>query len=160
MDGVSLAPAACAADYTAARTLFEEYAGLLGVDLCFQNFAAELQQLETMYGPPAGRLLLARLRETSIGCIGCIGVRRLTPEDCEMKRLYVRGEYRGGGLGRELARAAMASAFELGYRRMLLDTLREMTAARALYQSLGFRECAPYYANPLEGVRFMALELR
>jgi GNAT superfamily N-acetyltransferase len=144
------------AEYGAARALFQEYAAGLAIDLGFQGFAAELNQLQTMYGAPAGFLLLARGTDEFIGCIG---VRRWSADSCEMKRLYVRDAARGSGLGRTLVLEAIQRARHAGYRRMLLDTLADMIAARALYSALGFLACEPYCHNPNPGTAFMALEL-
>jgi putative acetyltransferase len=143
-------------EYAAARALFEEYAARLGVDLGFQGFAAELNQLQHMYAPPAGCLLLAR---DDGRFIGCIGVRQFSADCCEMKRLYVKDAARGRGLGRTLVLAAIEAATSIGYRRMLLDTLADMLAARRLYAQLGFRDCEPYRHNPIPGTAFMALDL-
>ncbi len=151
-----LREAAGTADYAAARALFEEYAALLKIDLCFQGFAAELTQLSDMYAPPSGCLLLA---SDGSRAIGCGGIRRLSEDSCEMKRLYVRPEVRGANLGRLIAQGLIAKARSLGYARMLLDTLIDMVPARTLYRSLGFRETAPYYANPLPGVVYMEIDL-
>jgi putative acetyltransferase len=156
-DPVEIFEARTAADYAAARGLFVEYADQLGVDLCFQNFAAELDHLPEMYGPPVGCLLLG-LDQGQV--VACVGVRRLSDEVCEMKRLYVRSAHRRTGLGRRLAAASVAEARARGYRRMVLDTLASMTPARTLYGALGFRETTPYYANPLPDVVYLALELR
>jgi GNAT superfamily N-acetyltransferase len=147
------------ADYSAARALVQEYAAALGIDLGFQGFAAELEQLQTMYAAPGGFLLLARSADDFV-FVGCIGVRRCSEDSCEMKRLYVRDAARGSGLGRTLALEAIRRARRAGYQRMLLDTLAGMTAARALYSTLGFRACEPYCHNPIPGTTFMALDLR
>lgn len=153
---VRIDPARTESEFAIARGLFEEYAARLGVDLCFQGFGAELTALDTMYASPTGCLLLARLDDTAVGCAG---VRKLSGERCEMKRLYVRDGLRGLGIGRKLAVRLLAMARELGYRSMVLDTLEGMSEARGLYRSLGFRECAPYYDNPLAGVVYMELDL-
>lgn len=143
-------------DFAAARELFLEYAAQLQIDLCFQGFAAELDRLTTVYAPPSGCLILARSGDHPIGC-GAI--RRLSGDACEMKRLYLRPQARGTGLGRTLAERLVFRAKALGYARMYLDTLLDMHPARTLYVSLGFRETGPYYDNPLPGVVYMALDL-
>lgn len=152
----TLAQAQSEAEFDIARALFTEYADKLGVDLSFQGFGSELRMLNTMYGPPGGRLILVRQGEQYVGCVG---VRRISIEVCEMKRLYVRDAARGSGLGRRLAQASLEAARALGYRRIVLDTLAPMSAARDLYATLGFQEIAPYYSNPIEGAIYMALEL-
>jgi GNAT superfamily N-acetyltransferase len=118
--------------------------------------AGELRGLPGDYGRPSGRLLLARIVGEPAGCVA---LRALRDGDAEMKRLYVRDDYRGMGVGRMLAEAVIDEARGMGYRRLLLDTLPTMDAARAMYASLGFAECAAYNDNPVEGVRFMALAL-
>ena len=142
------------------RELFEEYAASLDVDLCFQNFARELAELPGAYSSPGGCLLLAD--EDGQRVLGCIALRSLAGPDAtigEVKRLYLRPQARGAGVGRALATAVIARARAAGYERLKLDTLSTMTQARRLYTTLGFRECAPYYANPLPDVTYMTLEL-
>ena len=141
-----------AAEFAVGRVLFEEYAAQLGVDLCFQNFAAELERLPQMYGAPSGCLLLARQNGSEVGCGA---VRHLSGTVCEMKRLYVKPPLRGSGLGRRLAVGLIDKGIALGYTHMVLDTLKTMTAALRLYHSLGFREIPAYYANPMPEVAYL-----
>jgi GNAT superfamily N-acetyltransferase len=146
------------ADISAARELFVEYQAWLGVDLCFQGFATELATLPGDYAPPRGRLLLARTGDDEIA--GCIALRPLDDERCEVKRLFVRLDHHGGGIGRLLIERLVDEARAIGYRTMVLDTLPQMQAAQHLYQAFGFRDIPAYYHNPTPGVRYLALDLR
>lgn len=140
-----------------ARVLFREYQAAIGLDLCFQNFDVEVASLPGVYAPPEGRLLFAY--DDGILC-GCVGLRQLDLETCEMKRLFVRVQFRGSGAGRMLTDRIIAEARAAGYKRMRLDTLPGiMDRAIALYRELGFTDIAPYYYNPVEGAKFMELEL-
>jgi ribosomal protein S18 acetylase RimI-like enzyme len=147
-----------AEEISRARALFEEYAASLGVDLCFQSFDKELVELPDKYAPPGGRLFLAVARDHAAGCVA---LREIDEGVCEMKRLYVRPEFRGTGLGRTLAETIISTAREIGYRHMRLDTLPgKMDRAIAMYRSFGFKEIEPYYDNPVAGALFMELELQ
>jgi putative acetyltransferase len=142
------------------RELLGEYAASLGVDLCFQNFASELQGLPGEYAQPGGALLLAWVDGQAAGCVA---MRPLPDVDhtnaCEMKRLFVRPPYRRLGLGRLLTQQVLDLASQAGYSCVLLDTLSEMEAARGLYQQLGFEEVAPYYFNPIAGAHYLKAHL-
>ena len=156
MANLRVVPGAEAAEIESVRRLFEEYAASLDFDLCFQGFREELAGLPGDYAPPAGRVLLARV-DNAIA--GCVALRPIEPEVCEMKRLYVRPASRGRGAGRALVESLIREARQAGYRRMRLDTLASMSAARRLYEQLGFREIAPYRNNPVEGAAFLEPDL-
>ena len=150
-------PANIDEDIQQARALFEEYASGIGISLCFQNFDQELKNLPGDYAPPDGRLLLATEDDQ---LAGCIALRKLGPCVCEMKRLFLRPAYRGQGRGKALVEAIIDEARSLGYTQMRLDTLPgRMDKAIALYQSIGFVEIDPYCENPVEGAKFMELDL-
>ena len=138
------------------RRLFREYEAYLGVDLCFQNFEKELKNLPGKYAPPTGALLVAMDDENTVGCVA---VRELKDGICEMKRLFVRPQFRRRGIGRMLANAIIENAKKLGYSRMRLDTLSTLKEAMTLYVSLGFQTIEPYYHNPLPDVVYWELEL-
>ncbi|KAK5697103.1 hypothetical protein LTR17_024009 [Elasticomyces elasticus] len=145
-------------DLTDIAELFKAYAQSLGIDLAFQDFSTELANLPGKYATPLGALLLAR--NNSNQAVGCVGLRSLPDSGyCEMKRLYVSPQGRGAGLGRKLADAVVQEAKRLGYKTMRLDTLESMSSARALYESLGFREVDAYYETPLAGTIFLELTL-
>ena len=154
MTAVTIVEARAPSDVDSVRRLIDEYAASLDVSLCFQDLAHELEHLREVYAPPRGELLLARRDGVDLGCVA---FRPFDPDTCEMKRLYVRPEARGRAVGHLLASGAIERACVRGYQRIVLDTLSTMTAARALYRSLGFRETAPYYRNPLAGVVYMEL---
>jgi len=144
-----------------ARELFLEYAESLGFSLCFQNFDQELAGLPGDYSPPDGRLLLA---EHELQLAGCVALHKITlPGEggiCEMKRLYLRPQFRGKGLGRALAERIIAEAKQIGYQSMRLDTVEPvMKDAVVMYRRLGFREIPPYRANPMPGTLYMELSL-
>jgi ribosomal protein S18 acetylase RimI-like enzyme len=144
-------------DIETARKLFREYADALGIDLGFQDWERELRELPGAYAPPRGALFLA---ERDGASVGCVALRPLDPPICEMKRLYVRPEGRGSGLGRRLAEHVIEAGRRLGYARMRLDTLPSMSAAIGLYRELGFREISPYRFNPVPGALYLELDLR
>ena len=143
---------ATVSDLDEIRTMLREYAAWLEIDLCFQNFEQELAGLPGEYAPPRGRLLI-------VEAAGCVALRPIDHEICEMKRLYVRPEHRGTGLGRSLIVAIVDEARAAGYARMRLDTMPKMDSAQRLYASLGFSDIPAYRYNPEPGARFLELTL-
>lgn len=139
------------------RELFREYQAFLKVDLCFQSFEKELAGLPGQYAPPSGALLLAM---ADAEAAGCVALRPLTGKVCEMKRLYVRPDFRGRKLGRRLSREIIHEALSLGYAAMRLDTMRRLGPAAGLYRSLGFEEIPSYCENPLEDAVYLELDLK
>ena len=136
--------------------MLQEYADWIGIDLAFQHFAQEVQGLPGDYEPPAGALLIARVDDEPAGMVA---LRPKSESRCEMKRLFVRSEARGLGLGRQLAERIIAEARARGYAEMILDTLPMMKDAQRMYERLGFVDIEPYYDSPVEGTRFMLLDL-
>jgi len=157
---IELRRAASPAELASAVEIFREYAASLDVDLCFQNFEAELAGLPGEYAAPEGGLWLSYVDGA---LAGCGALRRLADVDyanaCEMKRLFVRPGFRRFGLGRLLAQALLDEARRCGYSHLLLDTLDDMEAARELYASLGFVEIPPYYFNPIAGAHYLKADL-
>lgn len=140
------------ADYGQGRLLFKAYVASLGVDLSFQDFEYELEEINIQYNKPGGALLLAMKQHAAIGCAG---IRQLDAETAELKRMYVQDAYRGLGIGMRLLEDAIAIAREMGYKRMRLDTLQQMTKAQKLYSAFGFYEIPAYRFNPLAGTVYM-----
>ena len=154
---LQLTQATTESDIEEVRQLFHEYEAGLGISLCFQNFDVEIANLPGDYAPPRGRLFLAQELDQ---VMGCVALRPLGPTTCEMKRLFVRPEYRARGLGRVLVEALIEEARTIGYTHMRLDTIADrMDRAVALYKSKGFVEISPYRDNPVDSATFMELDL-
>lgn len=149
-------PALFPQDRAAVVAIFRDYAARLNTDICFQDFETELETLPGKYAQPNGTVLFAVEGDR---ILGCVAMRPITKLICEMKRLYVRAEARGGGLGRKLAVAISDDARSKGYLHLRLDTLPDMHAAQALYASMGFTPVAPYVYNPIAGSIYMELDL-
>jgi GNAT superfamily N-acetyltransferase len=153
---LKISPAETEEDIKIFKTLLEEYADSLGIDLGFQNFQEELANLPGRYARPDGCILLARHNGE---VAGCVALRKLSDSICEGKRLYVRPQSRGLHIGRKLVEALIEEARKIGYTRMRGDTLASMKTAQALYASLGFKHIEPYCYNPTEGAVFIELKL-
>jgi putative acetyltransferase len=156
MDEIKIEAARSREQIEQIRQLFLEYARSLGFDLCFQDFQTELDNLPGEYSAPDGSLHIAHFNNVPAACVA---MRRFGNDACEMKRLYVKPQFRKLGIGRKLAERVIADARKAGYERMLLDTIGTMTEAIALYKSLGFAEIESYRFNPLEGARYFELKL-
>ena len=144
--------AVSAADFELGKRLFRTYAEGLGFDLSFQQFDQELEQVDQMYSPPEGMLLIVNAEEEV--AIGCFGLRPLEAGICELKRMYLHANYRGMGIGRKMMEEAFRQARKIGYEKMRLDTLDRMKPAIALYENYGFYEIPSYRYNPMTGVLY------
>ena len=143
-------------DYLAAAELFREYAAWLNIDLSFQDFEKELAMLPVMYAKENGGIILCRSGD---GFVGCVGIRRISGTEAEMKRMWVRRGFEGAGIGRELLEKAIELAAVTGYRKIKLDTLNDMLPAMNLYKKYGFREIPAYYNNPDKRAVYFEKEL-
>ena len=153
---IEIRPAKLLEEVPLVRQLFREYADALGIDLCFQDFETELASLPGKYTPPQGRLILAWVDGEAAGSVA---LRPIDGETCEMKRLYMKPQFRRHHLGRLLAERVCREAREAGYRKICLDTLPSMSSATQLYATLGFQPVEPYVFNPIEGAIFLGLNL-
>lgn len=144
-------------DYAIAKDLFLEYASQLGVDLGFQNFSKEVETIKTEYAPPHGALFIAFDRDQNP--VGCFAVRKFEDSVCELKRMYLRKQLQGRGIGSVMLQKAIDVATELGYEKMRLDTLPTMQSAISLYQKAGFYEIPSYRFNPIEGTKYFEIQL-
>ncbi|HSC54706.1 MAG TPA: GNAT family N-acetyltransferase [Phnomibacter sp.] len=149
---IEIIEATTAEEFVIAKALFIEYQQFLNVDLCFQQFEKELASLADMYSAPTGSLLLA---VQSGKPVGCVALRYKQAQVCEMKRLYVQDRCRNSGIGKLLVQELLLKSITLGYKKIILDTLERLSPALHVYTQFGFRDCEPYYGNPLQGVRFM-----
>lgn len=157
---ITLSPPTLPGDIEDLRALFQEYAEQLRIDLGFQDFAKELSNLPGDYSAPRGYAVIARVDGAVAGCCALRPLDNADyPNAAEMKRLYVRKAFRGFRLGRQLAEAVLDAAQQAGYACVLLDTLDDMEAARALYADLGFEEIPPYYHNPLPGSHYLKVDI-
>ena len=146
-----------AKDYSKAIQLFKEYAASINVDLSFQNFEKELSEVDKQYARPLGVLFL--LVDSNEEAVGCFGIRKLSAGICELKRMYLKKEVRGKGLGSFLLKEAIKSGEDLNYSKMRLDTLPTMKSAISLYENMGFYEIEPYRFNPIEGTKYFEISL-
>lgn len=144
-------------DFKTAIQLFKEYAAQIGVDLEFQNFTNEIQNIEIQYSRPKGIIFIAR-NDKNLP-LGCFGIRALEGSICELKRMFLKKEARGLGLGKQMLEKAIETAKELGYQKMRLDTLPTMNAAIGLYKKIGFYEIEPYRFNPIQGTKYFEMSL-
>ncbi|HBJ79384.1 GNAT family N-acetyltransferase [Fusobacterium varium] len=138
------------------KLLFNEYTTMLGVNLAFQGYDEEIKNLPGKYALPYGRLYIAYYNNKAAGCIA---LRKFENDGCEMKRLFVRPEYRHLKIGKKLVDKIIEDARELKYKYMVLDTLSNLHEAVSLYRKSGFQEVEAYYENPLDNVLYFKLEL-
>ena len=155
---INLIEATSLNDYKLAVELFKEYASYIKIDLAFQNFSKEIGNLEAQYSKPKGNIFLAYKDQSNP--VGCFGIREFKGETCELKRMYLKNEARGLGIGKLMLKKAIETGKELGYNKMRLDTLSTMQSAIRMYKQAGFYEIPAYRFNPLEGAKYFEIELK
>ncbi len=148
--------AATKAEYDAAVSLFEEYASWLNIDLCFQHFSDELAQINNIYAPPSGGIILAKAADVYIGCAG---IRRIDDSVAELKRMYVKPAFQQRGIGKALLQESLELAQNLQYKKVRLDTLSRLVPAITLYRQYGFYDIPAYYHNPEKSVIYLEKQL-
>ena len=156
---VRIVPVESEAHLGEVRRLFTEYGASLSIDLSFQNFEREIRELPGDYAPPSGCILLALCGNEVAGCIAIRALSALSDTICEGKRLYVRPAFRGRDVGKALKIAMLREARRLGYEAFRWDSLGFMTAANALYRSLGARNIPPYHDKVIDGMMFWEIDL-
>ncbi|MDN5201912.1 GNAT family N-acetyltransferase [Fulvivirgaceae bacterium BMA10] len=144
-------------DFNIGKALFLEYANELGIDLHFQNFEEELDSITKQYTSPSGALLLLKEKNKAIGCVG---IRKLEGNIGELKRMFIKKEYRNKGFGKPLLKKGIEMAKVLNYHKIRLDTLPTMEKALKIYTAIGFKEIKPYRYNPIVGTKFLELEIK
>lgn len=145
-------------DFEIGKNLFQAYAKAIGIDLAFQNFDTELNNLKVQYHEPDGTLFLIYSQENQP--IGCVGIRKLDDSICELKRMYLKASFRGKGIGKRMMEESIKAARKMGYEKIRLDTLATMTPAIKLYKKYDFHEIAPYRFNPIEGAIYFEKALQ
>ena len=143
-------------EYTAAATLFTEYADWLNIDLGFQHFESELKELSQMYAAPTGGIILCKEDEKYIACVA---IRKIDAETAELKRMYVQSDKQGKGIGKTILTHAIEMARGFGYQRIRLDTLDHMIPAINLYKHAGFKLIQAYYHNPIASALYFELDI-
>ena len=154
---IKLTEVTSASDYDIAIKLFKEYAAHIGIDLEFQNFNEEVENLESKYSRPKGVIYIAY--DNKNYPVGCFGIKAFNNTICELKRMYLKEEARGLGIGKLIIKKAITVGKELGYNKMRLDTLSSMLPAVGLYEKSGFYEIDPYYFNPIKEAKYFEISL-
>ena len=153
---VRICEASLPADGERLMAVIHEYIAWLNMDLSYRGFAQEMEKFNALFTLPSGLFLMAQADQEIAGCVGLL---RHSASTAEVKRLYIKPAFRGLRLGEKLVAALMVRARQLGYERLILDAVPQTTVAQALYRTIGFQEIEPYYANPVPGTKFFALQL-
>jgi GNAT superfamily N-acetyltransferase len=143
-------------DIEIARYLLLEYGRLRSFDIALGDYDKELAELPGEYSLPQGCFLIAFYNDDPVGCVA---LRKIDDDFCEMKRLYVKTKYRGIKIGKALVLEIIKEACQIGYKIMRLDNHPWMKEAEFIYKSVGFKEIEAYRFNPIKGVKYFELDL-